>query len=385
MCALALAACDPKAVLRDVETVLRDVALAVLVGEPRPAPPDTVDVVASTETEPVLDASDAADDPAIWVDPDDPKRVWIVGSNKRRGVEVYDLTGKRRSQLDPGRVNNVDLRSDVVISGEPTVVVSGTNRSTDTIDVWKLDPANGALTDILEAPIPAELDDPYGFCLYHSERTGNLYAIATDKSGGAMQWRLAEAGDGKLAGEAVRAIHTDTQPEGCVADDANGTLFIGEEGVGIWRLGAEPDDPPDDRQLVATVRPEGEAESPTGTGPHRLTDDVEGLALYLPPSSGPDAGYLIASSQGNWTFVVLDRTPPHTYRGTFRVADGDGIDGAGESDGVDAVAMPAGSAYPSGLLVVQDGHNVNVEGQPENQNFKLVSWEHVKTALSLPH
>ena len=367
----------------DVETTLRDVIITLFYEtDAKPAPADAVSVLASAETVPVIDGSDAADDPAIWINERNPAASWVVGTNKRRGLEVYDLAGARHGRVDAGRVNNVDVRT-VEVSGAQVVVVGGTNRTTNTIDVWALDQETGALTDLLTAPIPADLDDPYGFCLYRSPKGGALYAIATDKAGGAAQWHLADTGTGKLSGERVRTIHTDTQPEGCVADDANGVLYIGEEGVGIWRLGAEPDDAADAKQLIATVRPEEEAEAPDPGSPHRLTADVEGLAIYAPPDTAPVAGYLVASSQGNWTYVVFDRSPPHPYRGTFRVADGEAIDGAGETDGIDVVAMAVGADYPQGLLVVQDGYNVGPAGEKQNQNFKYVSWADVAGALAL--
>ena len=34
--------------------------------------------------------------------------VIIAGTNKRRGVELYDLQGRKLAALDSGRVNNVD-------------------------------------------------------------------------------------------------------------------------------------------------------------------------------------------------------------------------------------------------------------------------------------
>ena len=331
----------------------------------------------------MLDGSDAADDPAIWVDPRDPAGSWVVGSNKRRGVEVYDMTGARRSNLDIGRINNVDLRAGIDVGGESRVVVGGTNRSTSTIDVWALDTETGALANLLAAPIPARLGDPYGFCMYRSPENGALYAIATDKDGGAAQWRLSPEGSGRLVGERVREIHTETQPEGCVADDANGALYIGEEGVGIWRVGAEPDDPANAKMLIATARPEAEAQAPVPASAHHLTPDIEGLAIYAPPGGGPDDGYLIASSQGNWTYVVFDRAPPHAYRGTFEIGDGNALDGAAETDGIDVVATPVGADYPSGLLVVQDGYNTDAAGARQHQNFKYVSWAEVADALGL--
>ena len=53
------------------------------------------------------------------------------------------------------------------------------------------------------------------------------------------------------------------------------------------------------------------------------------------------------------------------------------------TDGIDLVAVPLGPEYPAGLLVVQDGF-IRKPGRPrQNQNFKLVSWEAVASALAL--
>ena len=367
----------------DVETTLRRAIIKFYETEPGPPPPDVVAVVARAETEPVIDDTDAADDPAIWINPADAAKSWVIGTNKRRGIEVYDMTGRRHWRLDAGRINNVDLRANVAISGEPKIVVAATNRTSIHIDVWALDPIDGQLADLLGAPIPAELADPYGFCLYQRAADGALFAFATGKGGGAVQWRLRDTGQGTLRGERVRGIATGGQSEGCVVDDANGALFIGEEEVGIWRLDAAPDSDGEDRTLIASIRPEAEAQDPRLDSAHRLTADVEGLAIYAPLGSGPNDGYLIASSQGNWTYVVFDRAAPHAYRGTFHIVDGEGIDGTGETDGLDVAALPASAAYPEGLLVVQDGYNVDAAGEHAHQNFKYLAWGDVASALSL--
>ena len=55
----------------------------------------------------------------------------------------------------------------------------------------------------------------------------------------------------------------------------------------------------------------------------------------------------------------------------------------GETDGIDVVAVPVGADYPKGLLVVQDGYNVDAAGEKQNQNFKYVSWADVADALAL--
>ena len=97
---------------------------------------------------------------------------------------------------------------------------------------------------------------------------------------------------------------------------------------------------------------------------------------------GTGPAYLVVSSQGNDSFVVLDASAPYRVRGAFRIGInvGAGVDGASETDGLDITASPL-PGFAQGLLVVQDGRKRWPEGP---QNFKYVPWEDVARALSLP-
>ena len=373
--ALALAGCSP-------ETVIRCALTDLLASEPEPQPADTRTVPALAETAPVVDACDAADDPAVWVNESNPEASLIVATNKVRGFVVYRLDGAVVSTSDVGRVNNVDLRAGVDLGTEQAIVVAATNRTTRTIDVLALDPDRGDLTPLLETPLTPDFGaEPYGLCLYRPAASGELYVFANDLDGAVEQWQLDPDGAGGLTGSRVRSWAVGTQTEGCVADDANGWLFIGEEEVGIWRYDAAPEASESERVAVDRV----------GVGEPRgghLSASVEGLSIYSPPGGGPHDGFLVASSQGNDTYVVYDRAPPHTYRGTFRVGGSAGaggtVDGAEDTDGLQIVSTPLGPRYPMGLLVVQDGSNRAPDASEANQNFKLVSWGDVLEALDLP-
>ena len=368
-CALSVAGCSPGTMVRCALTDL-------MTPEPGPQPTDTRTVAPAAETTPVPDACDAADDSAVWVNESDPEASLIVATNKLRGLVVYGLDGAVVSTNDVGRVNNVDLRDGVDVGGEEMIVVAATNRTTWTIDVLALDPDSGALTPLLDAPISPDFDeDPYGLCLYRSAASGDLYVFANDQGGAVEQWRL-DPGDTGLTGARVRSWAVGSQTEGCVADDANGWLFIGEEEVGIWRYHAEPGLSTAERFAVDRV---GVGEPGGG----HLASHVEGLSIYAPPGGDPDDGFLVASSQGNHTYVVYDRAPPHAYRGTFRVGDAGALDGVEDTDGLHVVSAPLGPRYPMGLLVVQDGVNLAPDGAEANQNFKLVSWLDVLDALDL--
>lgn len=351
-----------------------------------PIPSDTVSVMPTAETVPVEGDKDAADDPAIWVNPNDPTKSLVIGTDKKNGLVVYDLSGAIVYQNDDGRMNNVDVRSGYPITTDngnpdtatPTIIVAATNRTSKTIAVYAMDPDTGALSDIMVEPLPSNMEDPYGLCLYRSAVNGKLYVYANDKEGAVSQRQLYDNGLGQLRYTIQRIWSIGSQTEGCVADDAGGVVYIGEENTGIWRYGAEPKDSFNQR---TSVNKTGLGDASGG----HLSADVEGLALYAPMDAGPDAGYLIASSQGNHTYVVYDRAPPHAYRGTFQIVDNSDqdIDGAQDTEGLDVVSVPLGPAYPAGLLVVQDGDNKTADGADAKQNFKYVSWADVAEALGL--
>ena len=84
-------------------------------------------------------------------------------------------------------------------------------------------------------------------------------------------------------------------------------------------------------------------------------------------------GFLIASSQGDFTYNLYRRTAPHELLRKVAVADGPNADGCERTDGIDAVAAPLGPAFPRGLFVCQD--NTNIEPAKGNQNFKYVPLE----------
>jgi 3-phytase len=337
--------------------------------DPRTVPPIVVhSVEPAVETEQVEDYGDAADDPAIWVHPTDPARSLVIGSQKKRGIEVYDLAGKRLQVLAVGRTNNVDLRQGVLLGGKRRDIVAGSNRDDRTLTLYEVDPATRRLADVAAAPIPTGMRDPYGLCMYHSAKSGKLYVFINNPDAGEFrQWEI-DASGAKLTGKLVREFTVGTQAEGCAADDETGALYIAEEDVGLWRYAAEPDGETERRQLDST-----------GKG-GRLKADVEGVGIFRGKGG---AGYLVVSNQGADNYAVYRREGDNAFIGLFSIVanDGSGIDGASETDGLEVTSTPLGRAFPHGMLVVQDGRNIT---PVERQNFKLVPWERVAAALGLP-
>ena len=316
-------------------------------------------VLARAQTEPVARSGDAADDAAIWVHPSDATQSRILGTNKKQGLLSYDLAGRQLQLLQAGRLNNVDLRQNLDLGGQRVDLALATQRDENALAVFEID-AQGDARDA--GRITTGLSEIYGTCLYQPPQ-GGLEVFANDKDGRFEHYRVVRR-DGRYAGELLRRFRVASQPEGCVTDDRQGRLFVGEEKRGIWSLPATAGTRAQPKLVLATGQ--------------LLVADVEGLALY----HGPRASYIIASSQGNSSYVVLDALPPHKVRGAFRIGINAeaGIDAVSDTDGLEVSSSNFGGAYERGLLVVQDGYKRLPDG---HQNFKLVAWRDIARALQL--
>ncbi|MBF8284011.1 MAG: 3-phytase, partial [Anaerolineales bacterium] len=240
-------------------------------------------ITATIETAPVPSTGDAADDPAIWIHPTDPSQSTIIGTDKKGGLAVYDLAGKQIQYVPDGPLNNVDLRYNFLVGGRPVALVTATDREQERIAVYQVNPITRLLENVAARAIHLDIS-AYGLCMYHSPISGKYYVFVNSEQGEVEQWELFDDGNGKVDGKKVRAFDVGSPTEGCVADDEFARFYVGEQTVGIWRYGAEPE--------AGATRTSVDATGPAG----HLTADVEGLTLYY---ASDGSGYLIASSQGS--------------------------------------------------------------------------------------
>ncbi|HEX2140479.1 MAG TPA: phytase [Woeseiaceae bacterium] len=319
------------------------------------------------ETEVAASYGDAADDPAIWVHPDDPAKSLVIGTDKQLGLYVFDLEGRTVQTLPDGRMNNVDLRDGFPLGGRSVTLVAASNRSTDSIAIYSIEPGAARLVEAAAGTLPTGFTDPYGLCLYRSAASGEFYVFVNEGGDGTFrQWRLFDNGEGRVSASLLREFAVGSQAEGCVADDELGHLYVNEEDSGLWKYSAEPDGGNARTRIDST---EG----------GRLEADVEGVSLW---TADDGAGYLVVSNQGADNYFVYERAGDNAYVGHFHVVANaaEGIDGASETDGLAVTSAFLGDRFPDGLLVVQDGRNIAPE---ERQNFKYVSWTDVADALGL--
>ncbi|MCX5123799.1 phytase [Streptomyces sp. NBC_00347] len=389
------------------------------------------------ETAPLYDdeaGGDAnADDPSIWRNAADPGRSLVIATAKQGGLRVYDLEARQVQSLPapagpgaddaPGRFNNVDLVNGLRLGGGRADVAVVSDRGNDRLRIYRIDRnrPGGPLTDVTDPaarPVfsadQAEINEQktaYGLATWTDRRTGRSYAVVSQRNRTRIALlELVATPAGTVDYRQVRTLDLPSsfrlpnggswtpcaepgelpQVEGMVVDPADGTLYAGQEDVGIWRIDAGLTGTP---KLIDKVREYGvpgtydeETEECTpgadpGYGGKRLKADVEGLTLVT--EAGGD-GYLLASSQGDDTFVAYDREREdhNEFEGAFRVtAASAALDGSEACDGAAALNAPLGTRYPRGLLVVQDGRETPGDGDREATGFKFVDLGQVLDAI----
>ncbi|WP_198667632.1 phytase [Glycomyces dulcitolivorans] len=393
-------------------------SLAALLAAPAAQAAADEPVTAILET-PALYADDDADadDPAIWIDREDPEDSLVITTAKEAGLYVYDLEGNELQHVDPrpapgeddapGRYNNVDLISDFKLDGERVDLAVASDRGMDNLGIFKIE--DGELEDVTDpdagwifSESQAEINEEhttYGLATFQN-RSGAYVLVSRNAESEVALLKLKAEGE-EVTWEKVRTLNLpadfdlpngeswkpcddtgqDPQVEGMVVDKATGTAYLGQELVGIWKIGADLKGEPElvdtaiEFGLPGTYDPETDectyGPNP-GYGGDFIHTDIEGLTIY---STGRGKGYLLASSQGDNTYAVYDLKGSNDYLGSFAIESGD-VDATQHSDGADVVnaTLPG---YPGGLLVVQDGDNTPEGTDESSTNFKFIAWQDV--------
>ncbi|NBE83317.1 phytase [Micromonospora rubida] len=382
-----------------------------------------------------------ADDPAIWVHPTNSAKSLVVGTAKEGGLRVYNLSGGLVQSIaapaapgpddEPGRFNNVDLLYGVRVGGATVDLAVTTDRGRDTLRVYRINPAGGstALTDVTSAAAPlvfsanaGEVNDgrtAYGLATWKDRATGRNYALVSQRHETSVALlELTVTPAGTVTYHKVRSLTLPQsfalpngttwtpcddpgdlpQVEGMVVDATSGVLYAGQEDVGIWKVSATLTGTP---VLMDKVKEFGlplaydpvteecyQSGPDPGYGGTHITADVEGLTIYYRANG---KGYLLASSQGDNSFVVYQRFGANTFLGSFRVgphSDPAHPDGSEECDGAMVMNVPLGDRFDEGLFVVQDGFDgpevLDGNGEPRTTtNFKFVEWDDIAEDLDL--
>ncbi len=88
-------------------------------------------VEASVETESTMHGKnvDSSDDPAIWINRKNPANSFIIGTDKKGGLAIYDLAGQLLNYYPTGDMNNCDLRYGFALNDTTIDILAASNRT----------------------------------------------------------------------------------------------------------------------------------------------------------------------------------------------------------------------------------------------------------------
>jgi len=335
------------------------------------SPADTTTVPATTAkragevlipiviTEPVGKDSD---DPAIWLNPDDPAQSLILGTDKGGSIYAFDLNGRiipDKTVTGMGRINNIDVEYGFVLGGVPTDIAVATDRNGNLIRIFRLPemtPIDNGGIEAFEGQTP-ELRRPMGLTLYKRSSDGALFAVVSRKAGpsGGYLWQylIEDDGAGAVKFTKVRefgAVSDGGEIEAVVVDDELGYIYYCDENAGIRKYLADPDAPAAAEELAIF-------------GTEGFLEDREGISIY---EINNGTGYIIVSDQAANQFHIFPRDGepgnPHSHPQIKVVRTS-----TNNSDGNDVTTAVVDERFPSGLFVAMS----------DDGTFQYYSWDDI--------
>lgn len=295
-------------------------------------------IVPILKTAPVAHDSD---DPAIWVNYDEPEASLILGTDKEvgGGLMVFNLKGDLLDSLSVTGLfypNNVDVQQGVRLSDSLTMDIAVvTEREKNRIRIFSLPDMKA----IDQGGIPVFVKDslpyrrPMGVSLYKDQK-GNCSAIVSRKEGPTKdyleQWALNFDSTQQIQATLLRSFGEFSGGEGeieaILVDDEYGFVYYSDEAYGLRKYHADPEK---GNTEILTFGKEGFAE------------DREGIALW--PLSDT-SGWIIVSNQQDLSFNVYNRNEPHEMITNWKLS-------TVETDGCDLYQGYLNSTFPEGVFV----------------------------------
>jgi len=255
--------------------------------------PDAVKPVVVTEKV-VFDT----DDPAIWINKENPAASIIVGTDKETdgGLYVFDLQGKIINKVTGlKRPNNVDIAYGISLGGKSIDVAVTTERETNKLrffSVPELAPLDG---DGIEVFTGEAERAPMGVAFYRRPADSAFFVIVGRKTGPVegylWQYKLVDD-NGKIALQLARKFGRFSgkkEIEAIAVDQSLGYVYYSDEQVGVRKYHADPDKGNEELALF-------------GEGEYKA--DNEGISIYALNDS---TGYILVSNQSNSSFNAYPR------------------------------------------------------------------------------
>ena len=195
---------------------------------------------ADAETQPTRHSGDSADDPAIWVNQQDPAQSLIIGNDKQGALETYDLDGTLVQRIEaPTKFwGNVDVRQDVHLATGPTDMVAAANERAPPVRRGPDHPE--ALPDHGRTAGALDTGGGEGRCLYRQARTATWPSSWCFISGRVLQLRPRGRRLGPPLPEGVRDFEVGPRPRAAWSTTRTGRSTSARRTTGIWRYAADP-------------------------------------------------------------------------------------------------------------------------------------------------
>ena len=307
------------------------------------------------------------DDPAIWINRENPQASLILGTDKDMdgAIYVFGLDGKKVDSLtrrDIKRPNNIDIGYGLPLkSGKVDFAVTG-ERFTSKLRFFSLPDMKEISAPGLEVyagETGAEYKDLMGIALYQNPESGKNYVIAGRKKGpsdGSYLWQYEIQTSGlEISLELVRkfgAFSGLKEIEAIAVDNELGYIYYSDEGAGVRKYYADPELGNEELAFFAT---EG------------FTDDHEGISIY---KASPTEGYILVSDQGANLFHVFPREGskdnPHQHDLITKLPLS-----TISSDGSEVTNLPLGPDFPKGLFVAMS----------DDKTFQIYRWEDLENYI----
>jgi 3-phytase len=301
-----------------------------------------------------------SDDPAIWVHPTDPTQSLVIGTDKDvdGALYVYDLEGQiieDKVVRNLKRPNNVDVEYGLILNGNPVDIAVTTERYENRIRIFSvpdMTPVDNGGIPVFEGEIQK---NPMGIAIYKRTSDGAIYAIVGRKEGpttGSYLWQylLEDDGSGSVKATKVRELGTwsgKKEIEAIAVDDKLGFIYYSDEGVGVRKYHADPDNKEASQELAQFCNQD-------------IVQDQEGISIYEVDDS---TGYILVSDQQANEFHIFKREgesdDPHNHL-LVKVINVS----TSESDGSDVTSVALNENFPQGLFVAMS----------DNKTFHYYSW-----------
>lgn len=284
------------------------------------------------------------DDPAIWINRENPSESLIIGTDKENGggLYVFDLKGKiikEKCVLGLQRPNNVDIAYDFNLNGKLVDIAVTTERTNNQLRAFSLPDMKPIDDGGLPVFTDREVSDPMGLALYTNPKTKEIHAIVGPKSGPSTgylsQYRLESSPKGTITLTKLRDFGNYSgvkEIEAIAVDNELGYVYYSDEAYGVRKYHADPTMGNEELALFGT---------------EDFGRDIEGISIY---KNDDGTGYILISDQQRNTFNVYPREgaqgAPHNHM-LSRSIELMTL----ESDGSDVTSVHLNDEFPKGMFV----------------------------------